>query len=164
MTRIKSNDWLLPSVLDRLIDTEPDNTRELPRNRVQLLWELKQSVKRDLESLLNTRVPFVAIPPKSRHLDRSLLNYGMPDLSSTTLDSSVQLEAMRRRVEQVIRDFEPRFQSVRVSFSEDSNRIFSRQIRFIIDGVLHAEPAPEAVRYDSVLLTALNQFQIQSVQ
>jgi type VI secretion system protein ImpF len=51
-----SNDSrLIPSILDRLIDMEPDRTSELPARRTQVLQQMKASVGRDLQSLLNTR-------------------------------------------------------------------------------------------------------------
>ena len=55
MAKISEQQPLVPSVLDRLMDCEPDNPREAPKSRHQILRELKQSVRRDLENLLNTR-------------------------------------------------------------------------------------------------------------
>jgi len=46
---------LIPSVLDRLLDDDPASAREAPKARTQVLRELKQSVRRDLEWLLNSR-------------------------------------------------------------------------------------------------------------
>jgi len=43
------------SVLDRLIDQEPERKLEPPLTRSQSLRELKAALRRDLEWLLNTR-------------------------------------------------------------------------------------------------------------
>jgi len=39
---------ITPSVLDRLIDEEPEISREPPASRAKNLRQLKQSVRRDL--------------------------------------------------------------------------------------------------------------------
>jgi type VI secretion system protein ImpF len=46
---------ILPSILDRLIDDEPDNSEESLSRRFQDVSELRQAVARDLEAMLNTR-------------------------------------------------------------------------------------------------------------
>ena len=55
MSRVKNDQPLMPSLLDRLLDDEPNNNQDAPQARHQVLRELKQSVRRDLENLLNTR-------------------------------------------------------------------------------------------------------------
>jgi len=64
MAKIKAEQPLVPSVLDRLLDDDPGVSREPARNRHQVLRELKQAVRRDLENLLNTRVRCQAGPPQ----------------------------------------------------------------------------------------------------
>jgi type VI secretion system protein ImpF len=161
MSRIRSDQLLLPSVLDRLIDHEPDNRRELAKDRGQLLQELKGSVRRDLENLLNTRVPFVSIPNDLPQLKKSLFNYGVPDFNRLVVESSDALEWMRKQIEECILSFETRFQSVRVLIDPQSRSKDPRFIRFIIDGVLYAEPAPEPVRFSSQLSAVSKEFQVK---
>ena len=50
MARTDSNIRITPSVLDRLIDYDPRESRESPKSRSASLMELKASVRRDLES------------------------------------------------------------------------------------------------------------------
>jgi type VI secretion system protein ImpF len=76
---------ITPSILDRLIDNEPQATREAPRTQAQSLAELKTSVKRDLEWLLNTRHNGVEIPETLEELNQSLAIYGLPDLASLSV-------------------------------------------------------------------------------
>ena len=85
MARIRPDQPLVPSVLDRLLDFEPEVNREAPRSRNQVLRELKQSVRRDLENLLNTKTRCVPCPPHLEELKQSLLNYGIPDFTSASL-------------------------------------------------------------------------------
>ena len=63
MPPIRSDQPLVPSVLDRLLDDDPAVTTDPARNRSQLLRDLKLSVRRDIESLLNARRRNVSIPP-----------------------------------------------------------------------------------------------------
>ncbi len=139
---------LIPSVLDRLLDDEPANTREAPKSRTQVLRELKQSVRRDLENLLNTRWRSTSWPPHLTELDVSLASYGIPDVSGADLGSARQREEFRRTMERVIRSFEPRFKTVSVVLLEQGEA-WSRTLRFRIEGMLHVAPAPEPVSFDS---------------
>src|SRR5262249_62211168 len=85
MAKVKAEHPLVPSVLDRLLDDAPGVSREPARNRHQILRELKQSVRRDLENLLNTRVRCLAMPPHLKELKQSLLHYDLPDFSGAGL-------------------------------------------------------------------------------
>ena len=54
------------SVLDRLIDREPELSQEPGMSRAQSIRILRAAVRRDLESLLNTRR--IAMPVSYTHL------------------------------------------------------------------------------------------------
>jgi type VI secretion system protein ImpF len=55
MARYDNEIRITPSVLDRLIDEEPSVSTEPANTRQKSLRQLKQSVRRDLEWLLNSR-------------------------------------------------------------------------------------------------------------
>jgi len=55
MPPIPSEQPLVPSLLDRLLDDDPTQTREPMKARHQVLREMKLSLRRDVENLLNTR-------------------------------------------------------------------------------------------------------------
>ena len=59
------------SILDRLLDYEPEVSQEAFGSRSRNLRQLKQAVRRDLEWLLNTREYIGEIPP-------ALTKYRMP--------------------------------------------------------------------------------------
>ncbi len=164
MSRIRPDQLLLPSVLDRLLDLEPDNRNETPRDRAQLLRDLKTSVRRDLENLLNTRILISYIPKDLTQLESSLVNYGIPDFGNAILESSNSMEFMRKTVEEAIKQFETRFQFVRVELGFGSNNRLSRSIQFVIDGILYAEPAPEPVTFSTQLNTIANAFRVHEAQ
>lgn len=150
MSRVRPDQPLVPSVLDRLLDDDPTSSREPPKSRVQVLRELKRSVRRDLENLLNTRWRALAWPPDLEELDVSLVNYGLPDITGLELGTLRDRERFRRTMEDVIRRFEPRFKTVRVELLDNVEPL-DRSLRFRIDAMLWAEPAPEPIVFDSSL-------------
>ena len=91
------------SVFDRLLDDDPSSTRE-PRVSTQMaLRELKQSVRRDLEWLLNTRRLVHDVAPTLTEVNRSVAVYGLPDLTATNIDSSAEQAKLVRAVEEAPR-------------------------------------------------------------
>lgn len=148
MARVDPQRALVPSVLDRLLDDDPGVTSEPQTGRP--LRELRKAVRRDLEQLLNTRRRPVAWPEELAELERSLVNYGIPDVSGAAFASQRAREEFLRAIEAVIRRAEPRFASVRV-VPLDKEEPLDRTLRFRIDGQLRAEPAPEPVAFDSEL-------------
>ena len=90
MSKAREDQLLVPSVLDRLLDDHPEQRQELPKARHQVLRELKQSVRRDLENLLNTRWRCVSWPPNLDELELSLVNYGIPDFTGVNMGSPAE--------------------------------------------------------------------------
>ncbi len=163
MTRITAERPLLPSILDRLLDDDPHATPETPKSRTQVLRELKQSVRRDLERLLNTRWRPVRLPTDLPELETSLVNYGIPDITAVEFGSADSRRAFGHTLEAVIRRYEPRFKSVRVELLDNAEPL-DRKLRFRIDALLHAEPAPEPVIFDSALEPASGSIEVRGVR
>ncbi len=160
MAEIRTDQLLLPSVFDRLIDDDPQVRREPARNRSQLLRDLKLAVRRDLENLLNTRVRCLPWPAEFTELKQSLVNYGIPDLTGASLASSKEREEFRRTIQSVIVLFEPRLKKLYVSLHDQTEAI-DRTIRFHIEATLQAEPAPEPVAFDSTLRLSTGTFEVK---
>ncbi len=139
----------LPSVLDRLLDDSPNSVQTRPRSRTQQLAELRNAVRRDLEALLNAHHFYRSPPAELAELPRSLLEFGVPDYLTLNSAASGAREQFRRDVEESIRRFEPRFKTVKVILLDDSTA--DRTLRFRIEALMYAEPAPERVSYDSQL-------------
>lgn len=149
-------------MLDRLLDDDPKpdcqpgdqptDVREPPKSRGQVLKELKQSVARDLENLLNTRWRASGWPEDLGELDLSLVSYGIPDVTGTDLGTLRRGGQFVRVIEEVIGRFEPRFRAVKVEVLDNTEPL-DRTLRFRIDAMLEVEPAPEPVSFDSVVQT-----------
>ena len=141
---------LRPSIVDRLIDSDPDKTMEEQTEQDQRLRQLRHSVRRDLENLLNTRLRMLAPPDEYNELQKSLLNYGLPDLATVNISANMKRKEFVEHLETILAEFEPRFKNVKVHYLENADTL-DRSLRFRIDAVLYADPMPETVVFDSIL-------------
>jgi type VI secretion system protein ImpF len=161
MARVRRDQPLVPSVLDRLLNDNPESNYEPAASRHQVLRELKVSVRRDLENLLNTRIRCLSVPDDCKELSKnSLVNYGIPDITGETLDSVQDCEAFCKNLEKIIRRYEPRFQKVTVTPTQATNAE-DRTFHFRIDALLIAEPAPEPIIFDSELRPETGGFEVK---
>ncbi len=159
MARPDPDQPLLPSVLDRLLDDDPDSSRDPPKARGQALSELRHAVGRDLEALLNTRQRCKSAPADLKELGRSLVEYGIPDLTGTNLATPERRDEFRAAIEDVIRRFEPRFVHVQVIMLDNAEPA-DRTLRFRIEALIHADPDPESLVYDSFLEPVTRNFSV----
>src|ERR1700686_2155803 len=147
------------SVLDRLIDKDPKVSSEVPLTRAQSLRELKLGIKRDVEWLLNTRKTIDPAPGSARETVRSVYHYGFEDISSKAVLSSRDHGDLVREMELAIAVFEPRLKRarVRMEMAEGSYR----SVNLVIEGLVCMDPAPEPVRFDTVLELGKGEYEIK---
>jgi type VI secretion system protein ImpF len=148
------------SVLDRLIDANPDVSMDPPANRSHSVRQLKTALRRDLEWLLNSRRNPEAVPETYEELFRSVYNYGLPDVTSMSLNSPRDKQRLLRMIEQTIDIFEPRLIQVHVG-AIDVAGSGPRVLRFQIEGMLKMDPAPEQILFDTVLQLNSGEYQIK---
>ena len=144
MAELTQKERLQPSLLDRLTDDERENKQESRDKRVLSPARLRECVRRDLSWLLNT-THLAALEDLQAHpeVQRSVLNYGMPDLAGRTA-SSVDVRSLERMLVKVIADFEPRLlkSSVKVKIIADSQMMNHNAMCFGIEAELWAQPLP----------------------
>jgi type VI secretion system protein ImpF len=138
------------SVLDRLIDLEPQTQMETMLSRAQSVRLLRNAVRRDLEWLLNTRRMAGMADDGLQELNRSVLVFGLPDLATLSIATAADRNKLMRQVTAAIAAFEPRLASVRVSLLESSDAS-SKDVRMRIEAMLRMDPVPEPISFDSVL-------------
>lgn len=148
------------SILDRLIDLNPNVAADPPANRSQSVRQLKASLRRDLEWLLNSRRNPDEAPETYEELFRSLYNYGLPDVTSMGLNSPRDRQRLMRHIEQTIEIFEPRLTGTRVRAVENTGS-GPRILRFQIEALLKMDPAPEQILFDTVLQLNSGEYQIK---
>ena len=150
MPRAADDGPVVMSVFDRLLDDDPGSTQEARKPRGTALGELRDALRRDLEALLNARPCSTTWSPSFAELDSSILNYGVTTVTSADLSTDDNRERFRAAVERTIQRFEPRFLRVSVSLIDDAERV-DRTLRFRIEALVQAKPAPEPIVFDSVL-------------
>ena len=148
MAELLPQDRLQPSLLDRLIDDEPDKHSEPPERRVLTLSRLRECTLRDLNWLFNaTQMATAKALEDHPHVAASVVNYGLPAFSGNTA-SGLDLRTMENALRQAILDFEPRLlaHSVRVKarLTEREENTHNR-LSFDIECKLWAQPAPIAL-------------------
>lgn len=159
MAKTDSDVGVAISVLDRLIDYEPGTSREPVASRSKNLRQLKETVRRDLEWLLNTRQVAKGLPADLKELSNSLAAYGLPDFSNLVVDHVDDQKRMRSEIEDAITVFEPRLQDVVVTLQPSHST--DRLMHFRIDGRLNIEPAPEPISFDTVLQLVSGQYVVK---
>lgn len=159
MAKRDANGPVTLSVLDRLIDRDPKNRSEVPFTRAQSLRELKLNLKRDLEWLLNTRKTIEPSPDSARETVRSVFHYGFADISSKSVLSTRDHSDLLRDMEAAIAIFEPRLKRAKVRMEQVQGR--DRVLKFVIEGLLCMDPAPEPVRFDTVLELGKGEYEVK---
>jgi type VI secretion system protein ImpF len=150
---------LLPSLLDRLIEYGPNETPVDLRSRGQSLSELQESVRRDLQDLLNTRQSATELYSDEDELAQSVLSYGLPDM--TTLNPTVgeQRRILQQTVEHTIRRFEPRLMDIRVT-SAVVDASTGRGLRLNVEALLKVAPAPVPISFDTVVQPGSSEWRV----
>jgi type VI secretion system protein ImpF len=135
------------SVLDRLIDHNPGNTHEPVQNSLLSIGNIKASVRRDLENLLNTRRQIYTPASSYKEVNDSLFVYGLQDFTAHNPRSPSIRQKLRQDIEKTISRFEPRLKnvSVRIEVSDQTEYL----IRFRILGLLVVESLSEPVSFDT---------------
>jgi type VI secretion system protein ImpF len=150
---------ITPSIVDRLLDFEPKVSTEAPKSRSQGLRELKQSVRRDLEWLLNTRHSAEKVPDGLDEVNKSIAIYGLPDFTGLSSKNIDDRKSLIRSIETALRAFEPRFMNLKVTLVETDDH--QRGVKFQIQAILRVEPTPEPVVFDTVLQVGSGEFKVE---
>ena len=135
-----------PSLFDKLFDDQPVGAAR----RSLSLEQLKDSVARDLEALLNTRT---VLNPNIKSdfplASRSVSAFGLADFAGLSLSSVFDRQRICRAIEEAIAAHEPRLQELHVELELFRNSVSA--LYFSISAVLVVRPAQEPVSFDALL-------------
>jgi type VI secretion system protein ImpF len=154
LARSTTETLVTQSILDRLMEVE-----DWPSTRSQSTRFFRDGLKRDLEWLLNTRqppIPEIASKPGAK---ASVINYGLPDISSLGLSNAADHRALRTAIETCLRNYEPRLMDIRVSLQGSDTT--DRRLRFHIEGNMKLDPAPEEIAFDTVLELTSGEYKVK---
>ncbi len=147
-----------PGLFDRLMG---NNAHALSSGTVTRLSmeELKDTVARDLEALLNTRTVIPEELLKSYpESSNSIVSYGLNDFAGMSLASTDDRATICRALENAIVRHEPRLRNVVASLEVREGSI--NRLNFAISALLVVHPAQEPVSFDAVLQPSSLQYSI----
>ena len=137
-----------PGLLDRLMGERGPSSQGMPAGR-QAVEQLKDSVARDLEVLLNTRT---GLPPGCfdafPQARASILNFGLVDFAAFTLSSSEDRAAICACLKDAIERHEPRLKNVAAVLEPEGG---VNRLHFVIKATLQLTDGAEPVNFDAVL-------------
>ncbi len=145
MADLTPKELLQPSLLDRLTDLNPESKTDTLEERIMSFRHLRESVIRDLEWLLNTgRLEISSDLDSHPEVRKSVVNYGIPDISGVSVNSR-DSEEIARDIRQAILDFEPRIlpATLKVSIAVDETKMSENTMILEIQGELWWQPLPE---------------------
>jgi type VI secretion system protein ImpF len=132
------------ALFDRLLQGDSIETDRSPERAQR---EFRESVRRDLEILFNTRSLHLPIDPHLQELRQSVLSFGLPDLVGRQTATPQQQRQFELLLTSTIARFEPRFKDLTVTITPGND--FDRVLRFQIQAVLEADNISEAVTYQT---------------
>jgi type VI secretion system protein ImpF len=136
------------SLLDRLIDGDPEQAFEPVESDEAVLAQYRTSLRRDLENLLNARCPDLVGLERHPELERTVVGYGLHDISTEDLSTAGARDRIRRMVAQAIRLHETRLSHVQVDIDD---RVTSRGIRLRVTAQLNLTRTRETVVYEAAV-------------
>lgn len=147
-----------PSLLDKLLATDVDaqGRGTTPRMSVE---QVKESVARDIETLLNARPGFEPAQLGSYpHVARSMLTFGLTDITSLSVASDRDRLRITEAIRRSLADHEQRLVQVEVTVT-DSVEV-GGGLRFSIRAKLKLTPSTEPVAFDAVLHPGSNRYAV----
>jgi len=144
MAELTQKERLQPSLLDRLIDDDPTSRVESREQRVFAMAKLRELVLRDLAWLLNCEsLENIEDLDDFPYVRQSVVNFGVPALSGTTL-SGTNLAKLEKRVREAVYNFEPRIlhDSVVIRAFKSDSEMSKKSLAIEIEGELWAQPIP----------------------
>jgi len=147
------------SVLDRLLDDDPDIQEEPSPSYSEALNLIIQGVRRDLQFLLNARL----LEEKSK-LDpfpltkTSVYNFGLPDITSLRLRAGRDRQELKSAIQEAIQRFEPRLKSIQVTIHEEDPDEYLASYQ--VEAQLMIEPEPEKLTFDTGIRWENHEFRV----
>lgn len=154
MAKTKAEILVTQSLVDRLanVDTWPAT-----RRASEIMY--RETIKRDVEWLLNTRQPLLPELEAYPLAAASVVNFGLPDFQGFNGSNGRDQNALSVSLLKTIRTFEPRIKQPRVFMVRtDAN---SRSLRFHIEGQLSFENMQEEITFDTVYELISGDFEVK---
>jgi type VI secretion system protein ImpF len=161
----EAKDGYLISILDRLLNDDPDSSAESLEQQGSTefgstLRAVKDCVRRDLEWLLNTKRALDGPIQDLGPLETSLWTYGLPDFTNYSLANANDRDRLCGQIAQAIRRFDRRMTNVSVKPGKSNPS--DSALHYEIEATLNVEPKPVQVRFDSTLELQSRTFEVKN--
>ncbi len=138
-----------PGLFDRLLDY-PVSGASSATVSIMSVEDLKDSVARDLEALLNTRTVIPeGLLKRYPECGRSIITYGLNDFAGRSLSSPDDRAYICMCLEKAIARHEPRLRNVKASLEVREDSI--NRLNFAITALMVVSSSQEPVNFDAVL-------------
>ena len=138
-----------PGLFDRLMDVPVSGASGATVSRMSV-EDLKDSVARDLEALLNTRTVIPeGLLKRYPECARSIITYGLNDFAGRSLSSTDDRAYICMCLEKAIARHEPRLRNVKASLEVREDSI--NRLNFAITALMVVSTSQEPVNFDAVL-------------
>jgi type VI secretion system protein ImpF len=146
------------SLWEKLTEEMPGLGGQNPLVLTATVQELRESVVRHLEVLINTRYSELDFSPVFEECNSSVLAYGVIDFTTLVLSNPADREKLRRSIERSVRQFEPRLSHIKVTIGAwDSSQT---GLTLHISAELRLEPENEPVSFSAVLAKDSRRFAV----
>lgn len=148
-----------PTLFEKLADDAPSEPNEKHPLRLISAEELKESVARDLEALLNCRCAHGSdVLERYPESLRSMCSYGMSDFVGLSLANPADRNYICRSLERTIATHERRLRQVYVSLELENGAV--NKLKFAIHALLVVHPSTEPVFFDALLQPSTLQYSV----
>ena len=162
LERYRPRDRVLSrSILDRLIDDAPDRDFDPPTSVTDQTRQMRESIRRDLESLLNTRRCPSAPPSELTELKDALVSYGVDGMVSANLVTDEAKLSLARMIERRISMFETRLSDVRVTILK-SRTMTERALRMRIQASFRLHEGMPPISFESTIDPSTQRFLVEA--
>jgi type VI secretion system protein ImpF len=154
VAKTKAEVLITQSLVDRLA-----NVDDWPSTRAASMRMYRESLKRDVEWLLNTRQPQMPELEGYPTAATSVINFGLPDIQAFNGSEGRDRNALSTALLKTLRAFEPRIKQPRVYLARTDPT--SRSMRFHIEGQISFENMQEEITFDTVLELISGEFEVK---
>ena len=154
MARIKAEVLVTQSLMDRLSDTG-----DWPATRFASMRMYRETLKREVEWLLNTRQSPIERLDEYAQASSSVINYGLPDIHSFTGAAGREHDALTLALLKTLRAFEPRIRDPQVFLVRSDTT--NRSLRFHVEGRISFENMEEEIKFDTVLELIRGEYEVK---
>jgi len=148
-----------PNLFEQLFDDSPQQVGDQLLIRRLNIDELKTSVARDLEALLNTRSVVGKCVEKFELVRSSILNFGILDFVGLSSANPMDCDYICRQIASTVEQQDSRLKNVRVSL--DIGAVEVNQLCFSIEALLKVYPAQELVSFDAFFEPSSQRYQVK---